>query len=121
MPLRYTVFLFTIATHCARGDWLYHPVLLALTCTSIVRHWVAHATPSIINIDRFAAHACYALCAYTHLVEYPNAAGAFCLIAVGSLWIYEHQVQDWRAVHAWLHVVAVVGILIAVYSRVAPT
>lgn len=119
--LRLTVFLFAVATLLAREDPLYHAVLLALTCSSILRHWAAFVTPVIAHTDRALAHLCYALCAHTHLIEHRSITGFTCLAAVLGLWVYEHYVQDWRRVHALLHSVAFFGIVLAVKARGSPT
>ena len=117
--LRFTVFIFAVAVHYAhtKGDDLYHAVCLGLVCSSIVRHWCAFVTPVVALIDRVVAHLCYALCAYTHLVEVPSYCGVACLAGVLGLWICEHRMEDWARAHALLHVVGFVGIMLAVEAR----
>ena len=115
--LRYTSLLFAIATHLARWDKVYHTACLALTCSTLVRHWCAYAHRGIVLTDRLVAHLCFLLCAHTHMVEEPNAAGIVCVALVLGLWALEHRIDDWARAHACLHAVGFVGITLAVYSR----
>ena len=118
--LRYSVLLFAVNVHFARGDLLYHTACIVLTCSSIIRHYCAYVTPAIALVDRVVAHLCYALCMHTHLIEAPNTAGAIYLALVLGLWIYEHRISDWARAHVVLHIVAFLGILRATVVRVQP-
>ena len=116
--LKCTTLLFAVVVHYAREDPVYHCVLLTLTCLSIIRHWVEGVPPVMVLLDSFVARACYVLCAYTHIVEHPSTCGGACLLGVLGLWTYEcHTSGDWRRAHALLHLVAMVGSLLAVHSR----
>lgn len=115
--LQFTVFLLPISVHVSRHDTLYHTVCLALTCSSIVRHWCTHLTWSIQVADKILAHLCYLLCAYTHLVEHRNFTGVLCLVLVLALWVYEHNIKNWTIPHALIHIISVVGITAAVVVR----
>ena len=116
--LRFTVFLFPITVYYAHinEDHLYHTICLLLTCSSLVRYWCAYVTPTISWVDRIVAHLCYAMCAHTHLVEFPNLSGGMCLLAVLTLWVYEHYVYDWALWHALLHLNAFIGIILAIQA-----
>ena len=116
--LKCTTLLFAVVVHCSREDPVYHCVLLALTCLSIIRHWVESVPPVMAVLDSFVARACYVLCAYTHVVEHPSTWGGVCLFAVLGLWTYECRTSgDWRRAHALLHLAAIAGSLLAVHSR----
>jgi len=115
--LQFTVFLLPISVHVSRHDTLYHTVCLALTCSSIARHWGTHVAWSIQLADKILAQLCYLLCAYTHLVEHRNFTGVICLVLVLALWIYEHNVKNWTVPHALIHIISVVGITAAVVVR----
>ena len=114
--LQHTTLLFAAVVHHARADALYHSAFLCLTCCSLIRHW--SEPPALVVLDRTVAYLCYALCAHTHLVEHPSGWGAACLLLVLGLWSFECTTQsDWRRAHVLLHLVSVVGALLAVQSR----
>ena len=116
--LRHTTLLFAGVVHYARLDPTYHAAFLALTCLSLIRHWCEKVPYAVVQLDRAAARACFALCAYTHLLEHPSAWGGACLATVLGLWAYEcHTKNDWRRAHALLHLISVGGALLAVRAR----
>ena len=107
-----------IAVHMARKDPIYHTTLLVVTCVSIARHWGGPRNRELATMDRVTAHACFGLCAYSHLYEYPSFFGAICVVLVLLLWIYENSMEkDWERVHMVLHIVALAGIIAALENR----